>query len=159
MLWQPWAGRVEGIRKRFPSGEAGITRGRATPSSSFYQVYELTGLPSTWPKILFDRYGTRAQEVGAFMAADDDAPLVHKPDMTRREITFLVQREKIVHLDDLLLRRTMLAYLGQLSRPLVEELAEVLGQALGWPASKRQEEITRALGVLADDHGVQLEDV
>jgi glycerol-3-phosphate dehydrogenase len=122
----------------------------------FNRVYELTGLPSTWPKILFDRYGTRAQEVGAFMAAGDDAPLVQKPDMTRREIVFLAQREKIVHFDDLLLRRTMLAYLGQLTRPLVEELAEVLGQALGWSEVVRQEEIQRALNVLADEHGVRL---
>ncbi|MGD0612131.1 MAG: glycerol-3-phosphate dehydrogenase/oxidase [Anaerolineales bacterium] len=120
------------------------------------QLYELTGLPSTWPKILFDRYGTRALEVGAFMAAGDDAPLVHKPDMTRREIAYLAQKEKIVHLDDLLLRRSMLAYFGQLTRPLVEELAGQLGQVLGWSQPRCQQEIQRALEELADRHGVRL---
>jgi glycerol-3-phosphate dehydrogenase len=120
------------------------------------QVGEATGLPGTWPKILFDRYGTRARQVGAFMAAADDAPLKSRPDMTRREIAFLAEKEKIVHLDDLLLRRTLLAYLGKLTRPLVDELAEYLGQALGWSKKQKQSEVERALALLADKHGVKL---
>ncbi|PIZ26241.1 MAG: hypothetical protein COY47_01570, partial [Chloroflexi bacterium CG_4_10_14_0_8_um_filter_57_5] len=92
----------------------------------------------------------------AFMAADDDAALEHKPDMTRREIAFLAQHEKIVHLDDLLLRRTMLAFLGELTRPLVDELADVLGDALGWSKTQKKAEAARALELLADRHGVRL---
>jgi glycerol-3-phosphate dehydrogenase len=122
----------------------------------FNRVYELTGLPDKWPKILFDRYGTRAQEIAAFMAADYDAALKHKPDMTRREIAFLAQREKIVHLDDLLLRRTMLAFLGELTCPLVEELAEYVGEALGWTKAQIKAEVSRSLDILADRHGVRL---
>ena len=122
----------------------------------FNQVHELTGLPDKWPKILFDRYGTRAQEIAAFMAADDDAAIKHKPDMTRREIAFLAQYEKIVHLDDLLLRRTMLAFLGELTCPLVEELAEYVGEALGWTKAQIKAEVSRSLNMLADRHGVRL---
>ena len=122
----------------------------------FNQVYELTGLPDKWSKILFDRYGTRAQEISAFMAGDYDAALKHKPDMTRREITFLAQREKIVHLDDLLLRRTMLAFLGELTRPLVEEMAEYVGEALGWTKAQIKAEVSRSFDILADRHGVRL---
>jgi len=151
-----------GLARKKDTKTLPIGGGRDYPGTGYAQlqflnqVYELTGLPSTWPKILFDRYGTRAREVGAFMAAGDDAPLVHKPDMTRREITFLAQKEKIVHLDDLLLRRSMLAYLGQLNRPLVEELAQHLGQALGWSQPQCQQEVQRALELLADRHGVGL---
>lgn len=122
----------------------------------FNQVYELTGLPDKWPKILFDRYGTRAQEIAAFMAADYDAALKHKPDMTRREIAFLAHHEKIVHLDDLLLRRTMLAFLGELTRPLVEELAEYVGETLGWTKAQIKAEVSRSLDMLTDSHGVRL---
>jgi len=122
----------------------------------FNRVHELTGLPDRWPKILFDRYGTRAQEIAAFMAADYDAALKHKPDMTRREIAFLTQHEKIVHLDDLLLRRSMLAFLGELTRPLVGELAEYTGETLGWAKAQKKAEMTRALDILADRHGVRL---
>jgi glycerol-3-phosphate dehydrogenase len=138
-----------------------IGGGRAYPGTGYVQIQFFnqvaagTGLQSTWPKILFDRYGTRAREVGAYMAAGGDAPLKNRPDMTRREIAFLAEREKIVHLDDLLLRRSMLAYLGQLTRPLVEELAEALGAVLDWSTQKKQAEIERALGILADRHGVR----
>jgi len=57
----------------------------------FNRVYELTGLPGQWPKILFDRYGTRAQEIAAFMAADDDAALAARSPSwrsTRRSYTW-----------------------------------------------------------------------
>jgi len=122
----------------------------------FNRVYELTGLPDKWPKILFDRYGTRAQEIAAFMAGDYDAALKHKTDMTRREIAFLAQHEKIVHLDDLLLRRTMLAFLGELTLPLVEELAEYVGEALGWTKAQKKAQVSRSLDILADRHGLVL---
>jgi len=120
------------------------------------QVGEQTGLADTWPKILFDRYGTRAGEIGAYMTAGKDSPLKSRPDMTTREIAFLADKEKIVHLDDLLLRRTMLAYLGELDRPTVDELAGALGQALGWPKKRVQDEVARALAILADRHGIAL---
>ncbi len=136
--------------------------GKDYPSTGIAQIEFLnrlsarTGLTPPWPKILFDRYGTRAGEIGAFLAAGADAPLRHKPDMTRREVAWLAEKEKIVHLDDLLLRRSMLAFLGQLTRPLVEELAGALGEALGWSGPKNQAEGARALGILADRHGVRL---
>jgi glycerol-3-phosphate dehydrogenase len=122
----------------------------------FNQVANQTGLQPPWPKILFDRYGTRADEVGAFLTAGEDYPLQNHPDATHREVLFLAEKEKIVHLDDLLLRRTMLAYLGGLTRPLVVELADHLGPALGWSPKQREDEIERSLAILADRHGVRL---
>ncbi|MFH1908781.1 MAG: glycerol-3-phosphate dehydrogenase C-terminal domain-containing protein, partial [Chloroflexota bacterium] len=77
-------------------------------------------------------------------------------DMTRREVIFLAQHEKIVHLDDLLLRRTMLAYLGQLTRPLIEELADSLGDSLGWSKAQKKAEVSLALEILRDRHGVEV---
>lgn len=151
-----------GLTRKAETTRLPIGGGRDYPHTGLAQlqyfntVYELTGVPDNWPKILFDRYGTRATEVAAFLAGGEDAPLVHCPDMTRREVVFLVQREKAVHLDDLLLRRTMLAYLGRLTRPLVEELGEVMGEAQGWSKKEVQAEVQRALAILADRHGVRL---
>ena len=78
------------------------------------------------------------------------------PHYTRTEIAWLAKREWIIHLDDLLLRRTLLAYLGQLTRPLVEELANALGESLGWDGLRKKTEVARALEILADRHGVKL---
>jgi glycerol-3-phosphate dehydrogenase len=84
------------------------------------------------------------------------AALKTTPEFTRTEIMEMAKREKIVHLDDLLLRRTLLGYLGQLTHPLVDEMANALGEALGWDDAQKKAEVTRTLGILADRHGVQL---
>jgi glycerol-3-phosphate dehydrogenase len=78
------------------------------------------------------------------------------PDYTLREIVFLVQHEKICHLDDFLLRRSTLAMLGRVTPEVVEELARVLGNALGWTEEQRQAEVRRTLSILADKHGAQM---
>ena len=105
---------------------------------------------------LFARYGSRCREISEFQKEEDDAPLAHYPEMTRREVVFLVEKEKVVHLDDLILRRSLLAYLGQLSLPLIDELAEVTAYALDWDDGRKQEEIHRSLATRKDRHGVSL---
>lgn len=76
------------------------------------------------------------------------------PDYTREDILAMAGREKIVHLTDLLLRRTLLAYLGQLTLPMVEQLAGWLGESLGWDKDRIHTEIQHSLDILAGRHGV-----
>lgn len=120
----------------------------------FSTIEERTGLPRVRLESLFERYGTRAEMIAGFISVEADTPLQHKPDYSRREIMFLADQEKIVHLDDLLLRRSLLAMLGELTPELITELAEVVGDALSWTPETRQVEITRSLDILADRHGV-----
>jgi glycerol-3-phosphate dehydrogenase len=84
------------------------------------------------------------------------SPLRTDPHYTPADIASMAEREKIVHLDDLLLRRTLLGYLGQLTRSAVEQLANMLGESLGWDGARRNTEVARALDILADRHGVRL---
>jgi glycerol-3-phosphate dehydrogenase len=104
---------------------------------------------------LFARYGSRCREVSAYQAGQD-APLAHYPEMTCREVAFLVEKEKVVHLEDLVLRRSLMAYLGHLNRPLIDELAELVTEKLGWDQSQKQVEIKRTIDILKDKHGVEL---
>jgi len=89
-------------------------------------------------------------------AGKDAFPLKTDPIYTRTEIANMAEREKIVHLDDLVLRRTLLAYLGQLTRPLVVELSIALGDCLGWDPVQKKAEVVRTLEILANKHGVHL---
>jgi glycerol-3-phosphate dehydrogenase len=116
-----------------------------------------TGMPSGQVETLFQRYGTRARQVCEFILAGQDAPFVACPSFSHREIQFLVRAEKIIHLDDLLLRRTLLAYLGELSLDLIEEMAEVVGSELEWDALQIKNEVERSLDILADKHSVTFE--
>lgn len=104
---------------------------------------------------LFVRYGTRCRKVSAYQAGND-SPLEHYPEMTCREVAFLAEKEKVVHLDDLILRRSLMAYLGHLNRLLVDELANILADVLGWDTVQKQAEVERTLGILNDKHGVDL---
>lgn len=120
------------------------------------RVAEATGLGEFQPKRLFERYGTRAMEIGRYIMAAQDAPLQSKAGWTRREVEFLVTQEKAVHVEDLLLRRSTLAWLGEVNRPLVEELAEIMGTCLGWSGAQVKAEVERTVNVLRDMHGVEL---
>ena len=105
---------------------------------------------------LLERYGTRAADVAQFISMEPDRPLRALPEFTRREIQFLASHERVVHLDDLILRRTIMALLGQLSHGLLAELAEILGKELAWSQERSQHEIARTVELLAEVHGVKL---
>jgi glycerol-3-phosphate dehydrogenase len=114
-----------------------------------------TGLNKERLQVLYSRYGSRTEAVARFMNLEADASLKSLPDYTRREIMFLVQHEKVERLDDLLLRRTMLAMLGRLTKEIVQELAEVLGDCLGWSVDQKNVEAVYTLDLLRDRHGVR----
>lgn len=106
--------------------------------------------------LLLARYGTRAAGVIAFLSEGPDAPLLHNTDYTRREIEYLASNEQVVHLVDLLLRRTSLAFTGAVTMALIAELSDVAGRILGWDKERRVAEIKLAIDTLTDVHGVDL---
>jgi len=114
------------------------------------------GLPMKRLEILLDRYGSRARDVAEFISMEPDEPLRSLPAYSRREILFMAEREKIVHLDDLISRRTIMALLGQLSFGLLVELAGVLAPALEWSEQRTQEEIEGTVRLMEKSHGVML---
>ena len=104
---------------------------------------------------LFSRYGSRCREIAVYQAGDDQ-PLTNYPEMTCREVAFLVEKEKVVHLDDLILRRSLMAYLGHLNRALIDELAGIFAEVLHRDDEQKQQEIQRTSEILKDQYGVQL---
>jgi glycerol-3-phosphate dehydrogenase len=60
----------------------------------------------------------------------------------------LIQHTKLVHLEDLVRRRSNLIKLGRLTPGLVEELASILQEALGWSEAEREGEIAQVLKVV-----------
>ena len=135
--------------KDYPRGAAAEQRWLAALSAE-------TGLQLARLEILFRRYGTRAAAAAAFIAADADQSLQCHPYFSQREIAFLALHERVAHLDDLILRRTSLAMLGELNAELLAELADMTGAALGWSEAVRQAEVERTCALLADRHGVRL---
>ncbi len=105
---------------------------------------------------LLERYGTRAEDLLAETDSAEDLPLVNHAAYSRGEIEWLVRNEHVVHLADLVFRRTSIAFTGTASVPLLEELAGLAGGVLGWDAARRGAEVRATREVLAERHGVTL---
>ncbi|WP_434144212.1 glycerol-3-phosphate dehydrogenase/oxidase [Leucobacter sp. gxy201] len=104
---------------------------------------------------LLERYGTAAAEVLAAIPTDA-SELVHAPGYFAAELAHLARTEDVLHLDDLLLRRTSLAFVGGLTRETLAEAAEAIAPVLGWNADAQQQEVERTERLLHDAHRVVL---
>ena len=105
---------------------------------------------------LYQRYGTRVEEVAMYLSKGDDSPLTGLSSYSRREVAFLAEKEKVVRLDDLVLRRTHIAKLGLLTKPILEEVAEILAEVLGWDDERKEAEMARTVDLMARKHEVRL---
>jgi glycerol-3-phosphate dehydrogenase len=109
-------------------------------------------------RALLARYGTKADRViGAVSGSTEDHDLVNVAGFSAAEITYLVENEFVVHLTDLVLRRTILAFVGDLDQAAFDELSSVVANALGWSAEQLSEERVVAVRDLALFHGLELD--
>jgi len=131
-----------------------------------------TGLPQDRLQTLTERYGTGADRVAAYLVSSDadvqsgdadtqsdvDAPLASLPGYSRREIEFIAHNERVVHLDDIILRRTLIGLLGEATRPVIEELAAVVAPVLQWPPQTASAEVACTIHLLQTVHGMTFKD-
>ncbi|WP_430645917.1 glycerol-3-phosphate dehydrogenase/oxidase [Agromyces sp. GXS1127] len=106
---------------------------------------------------LLERYGARAEAVIEAIEDAAETPLAAAPSYSREEIAWLAANERVVHLLDVVLRRTSLAFTGAVTSALLVELADVVGDALGWTDVRRRDEVESTRRVLAERHGVALD--
>ncbi|MEW5828412.1 MAG: glycerol-3-phosphate dehydrogenase/oxidase [Chloroflexota bacterium] len=151
-----------GIKRNKDTRQLPIGGGRAYPRNTDERQRLLQGwqawtnLPVNRLEELFDRYGTLAEKAALNISKGQDQPLETVAGYSRREIGYLARREKIVHLDDLLLRRSRLAMLGHVTRPALDELAQILAETLEWDVDRKKSEVSRTIEILADKHGIDL---
>lgn len=137
------AERTFGGGRAFPRDRAGWIRKVAVSS----------GFSEQRTAMLFERYGTDAEDVATFIAAGPDHALPHGG-YSARELLFLIREEAVEHLDDLLLRRTTLAISGELSLAMADAVLVVLAAEKGWSAARAAEERARFLNLMQERHGV-----
>ncbi|WP_298039344.1 glycerol-3-phosphate dehydrogenase/oxidase [uncultured Microbacterium sp.] len=104
---------------------------------------------------LFTRYGTRAADVAAFIAAGEDAPVVGDA-LSSRELAWMVENEQVVHVADVIFRRTSLAFTGDVNAAVIRSIAEELAPLLGWDSARVDREIEQTAEQLLDAHGVDV---
>jgi glycerol-3-phosphate dehydrogenase len=140
-----------------------IGGGRDCPSSPaaiedfVLSLVKERGLSFARATTLFERYGTRARELALRIdPASGETALASLPSYSREELAFLIEAEEVFGLDDLLIRRTTIAWLGQASLALLEECSVLLAKALGWNEAERRREVERVATLLRQEHRARL---
>lgn len=145
-----------GLPRRIGTAERAAGGGRDFPRDRAGWIGALSassGLPTDRVSMLFERYGTDAEQVARFISAAPDQALPHTG-YSAREILHLIRSEATEHLDDLLLRRTTLAIAGELSLAMAEAVLDLLAAEKGWSVPRTAEERTRFLTLMRERHGV-----
>jgi glycerol-3-phosphate dehydrogenase len=93
---------------------------------------------------LLARYGTSAETYLAGAQAGAEKPLTSLPEYASGEIRRIAAEEYVVHLVDLICRRSTIALLGRASKPVLEELAGIVGDTLGWDGQRQALEVEQA---------------
>ena len=75
------------------------------------------------------RYGTRATEFIREIAANGETRLASNPDYSDTEIRYLITSEQVSTVEDILHRRTNLAFSGEVTNSLVTELEQILAKS------------------------------
>ncbi|WP_460774725.1 glycerol-3-phosphate dehydrogenase/oxidase [Microbacterium sp. GXF7504] len=150
-----------GTGRRISTAGRPIGGGRGFPTTARRTAQWIgehaAGLPRERVARLLERYGTGAETVIAAITADaDDRPLRTAPAYSTAELRHLARTEHVVHLADLLLRRTGLAFTGGATPETAAEVAAVVAPVLGWDDARQAAEVTAALAAVhaADPAGV-----
>jgi glycerol-3-phosphate dehydrogenase len=88
------------------------------------------------------RYGTRAKPILEYIAANPETMLTHTSGFSDSEIEYLVINESVYRLEDLVNRRTNLAFTGSMTTSSLKELASILQKSLGWEEGKSASEVS-----------------
>ena len=108
---------------------------------------------------LLRRYGTTAATLlSASSTISEERRLADAPDYSFREIDWIVRNEMVVHLADVVLRRTTLAIEGRLTLEGLREIAGIAGAALSWDAERIAVEIDDVVTQLDRFHSQRLTD-
>jgi glycerol-3-phosphate dehydrogenase len=129
---------------------------RTTRARAAWKRTNLAGADAARGDQLLTRYGTRAAQVWQHIAQEQDQPLAGGA-LSLRELEWMVENEMVVRLADVVLRRTSIAFTGEATGALLEELADALAPLMGWDADRRDAEIEASDQILNDAHGLTIE--
>jgi len=141
-----------GVARKMSTAAIAIGGGRGYPRSekerTAWVVANRGTLSSERTELLLTRYGTYARVIIKDMESLGDEPLEHHPNFSVGEITSLVTRERVVNLSDVIYRRTRLAFTGEASISLLQEIADLVAPLLGWSRSEAQAQVAATAAAL-----------
>lgn len=108
-------------------GGAGMPRSLQERSALAAEMARQPGLAPGRISDLLARYGTRARSYLATLSTEKETPLPDCPDYTAEEILHICRTERVVTVDDILCRRTLISLTGRETAGLRESVGQLLG--------------------------------
>jgi glycerol-3-phosphate dehydrogenase len=106
---------------------------------------------------LLSRYGSKALQIAKHESEWSDADrLPDSCSYSVAEMDFLVRNEHVVHLADIVMRRTTLAIGGTLTIDDLDKIAITAGRALDWDEQRRRAEVEAVVRDLSSLHRMQI---
>ncbi|MEZ2221834.1 glycerol-3-phosphate dehydrogenase/oxidase [Rhizobium sp. RCC_161_2] len=134
----------------------------ADPAARAEWVRAVAGKTGVNPKRvdeLLARYGTTASAIlGCGSTFSDTERLAGASHYSHLEIDWITRQEMVVHLSDIVFRRTTLAIEGALTMEGLRQIGMIAGAALGWNGQRLATEIDDVVTSLAKFHGLRLSD-
>ena len=137
--------RRESTREQAYYGAENYPRGEEETLAWLERVSRTTEVDMERVKSLLGRYGVKAEKLAARTDPEWKQPLNSLPEYTVGEIRMIAETEQVLHLSDLVRRRTLITLLGQSSETTLTEIAGIVGDVLGWDEDRRSSEVQAAL--------------
>lgn len=153
VLTQLGATRAEDTKALAIGGGAGFPRDPEGQRRMALDLAARSGLTAEQTAPLLARYGTTAFAV-AVSARGTLTPVEGAGSYSIEEIRWILAEERATRLDDLVLRRTLIAFDGLASEVSIRALARIMAQKLGWSPDRTETEVARVLTLLARRHRV-----
>lgn len=116
-----------------------------------------TKLSAARVETLLKRYGSTALPILREEAEATVAMLPETDTVSATEIAWIARNELVVHLADVVLRRTTLAIDGALTTGNLAAIADILARELGWDDARKAQEIEAVNTELEKRHNVILQ--
>ncbi len=150
-----------GLARRNTTLQMQIGGGRDLPRDAdgrarvLRDISRRSGLPAAEAERLFMRYGMTALEIADALAGAP-RPIAALPGYWEQEIAWLCRNERVERLDDLVLRRTLLAFEGLATEPGIAALGSIAAQTLGWSGARLSEELGHLAELLETRHRTRI---
>jgi glycerol-3-phosphate dehydrogenase len=116
-----------------------------------------TGAEASRVDELLGRYGTTAAAILAHYSDHADSQRISgAPRHSALEIDWIARQELVVHLSDIVFRRTTLAIEGLLTMPGLHEIGVIAAAALQWDGQRLAKETDEVVATLSKFHGQTL---
>ncbi len=144
--------RNQSTRNYKLGGGKAYPKTKAEKDLLFSKILSQSNIAEDQLGILFSQYGTKVAGMLENVDIQSDSYLQNYPNLSVYEVQHIVKNEDVVHLDDFILRRSILCKLGQITPEGLVEICSVIAQFLGWDDMKSRQEINRVIEILKTRH-------